>query len=173
MEKRIPKPSPLGEVLEKFFSQSGMKRRLADQRILDCWKKAVGRGIAEQTQPLRIQNRVLQVRVSNSVWMQQLQFMKGMILQKVREETGLMELEDLRFFLGEVNEESAPEGEEENREGIGSKIEENLTESEKEKIRKEVAGLSDPEMRRIFEKVFSLGLATGKAIRLGRKKEEE
>ena len=169
MNKRSQKPSPLGEVLEKFFSRSGMKRRLADQRILDAWKRAVGRGIAEQTQPLRIQNRVLQVRVSNSVWMQQLQFMKGMILQKVREETGVADLVDLRFFLGEVNEEDAGEGGAENRKEIEPKTLEDLTESEKERIRKEVAALSDPEMRKIFESVFSRGLAIGKTGRLGRK----
>ena len=173
MEKRIQKPSPLGEVLEKFFSQSGMKRRLADQRILDCWKKAVGRGIAEQTQPLRIQNRVLQVRVSNSVWMQQLQFMKGMILQKIREETGITNLEDLRFFLGEVNEGGAPDRGAETREEIAFKAEDHLTESEKERIRKGVAAISDPELRRVFESVFSRGLAVGKARLAEQKKEQE
>lgn len=173
MNKRAQKPSPLGEVLEKFFSRSGLKRRLADQKVLDSWKRAVGRGIAEQTQPLRIQNRVLQVRVSNSVWMQQLQFMKGMILQRVREETGVADLVDLRLFLGEVNEEDAVEGGAKNREEIEPKTLEDLTESEKERIRKEVAALSDPEMRKIFESVFSRGLAIGKTVRLGRKQEEE
>jgi len=158
MNKRAQRPSPVAEVLEKFFSRSGLKRRLTDQRILDSWKKAVGRGIAEQTQPLRIQNRVLQVRVSNSVWMQQLQFMKGMILQ---------------LFLGEVNEGGAPGGEEENRREIASHTEQKLTESEKERIRKEVARISDPEMRRIFERVFSRGLSAAKASRVGRKQEEE
>ena len=172
MNKRSQKPSPLGEVLEKFFSRSGLKRRLADQKVLDSWKRAVGRGIAEQTQPLRIQNRVLQVRVSNSVWMQQLQFMKGMILQRVREETGVADLVDLRLFLGEVNED-AVEGGAKNREEIEPKTLEDLTESEKDRIRKEVAALSDPEMRKIFESVFSRGLAIGKTFRLGRKQEEE
>lgn len=102
--------------------------------------------------------------------MQQLQFMKGMILQRIREETGITELDDLRFFLGQMD---ASEGQEEKQEGITSKTEENLTDDEKEKIRKEVAGLSDPEMRRIFEKVFSRGLAAGKAARRGRKQEAE
>jgi hypothetical protein len=173
MNKRSQKPSPLGEVLEKFFSRSGLKLRLADQRILDSWKRAVGGGIAEQTQPVRVQNRVLQVRVSNSVWMQELQFMKGMILQRVREETGVADLVDLRLFLGEVNEEGAVEGGAENRGEIEPKTLEDLTESEKDRIRKEVAALSDPEMRKIFESVFSRGLAIDKTVRLGRKQEEE
>jgi len=161
----------LGEVLESLFNRADLKERLADQRILDSWKKAVGRGIAEQTQPLRIQNRVLQVRVSNSVWMQQLQFMKGMILQKVREEAGVAGLADLRFFLGEVKEEDG-EGGAETREKGEPKTPEELTESEKERIRKEVSALSDPEMRKIFETVFSRGLAIGKSIRSGGKQEE-
>jgi len=166
MKKRAQKPSPLGEVLEKFFIRSGMKSRLMNQRILDSWKRAVGQGIAEQTQPLRIQNRVLQVRVANSVWMQQLQFMKGMILQKIREETGVAELDDLRLFLGELD---SSEGGEEDPGGISSRPVEDLTENERARIQKEVAGLSDPEMRRIFEKVFSRGLAASKTAHRGRK----
>ena len=41
--------------------------------------------------------------------------MKGMILQRVREETGVADLVDLRLFLGEVNEEGAVEEGAENR----------------------------------------------------------
>jgi hypothetical protein len=171
MNKRIQKPSPLGEVLENFFNRSGMRRRLAEQKVLDSWKRIVGRGIAEQTQPLRIQNGVLQVRVSHSVWMQQLQFMKGMILQKVREETGLADLEDLRLFLGELAGEGGAEDEAGGREEGETGIDGVLTENEKDRIRGEVAGLADPEMRRIFETVFSRSLAAGKAARPARKKE--
>ncbi len=159
--------------MEKYFSRSGMKRRLAEQRVLDSWKKAVGRGIAEQTQPLRVQNGVLQVRVSNSVWMQQLQFMKGMILQKVREETGVADLVDLRLFLGEVLSGGGPEADTGNREDRAPEPAETLTESEKERIRKEVSRLGDPEMRKVFESVFSRGLATGKMARRGGKQEAE
>jgi len=173
MSRKTPKPSPLGEILEKYFSRCGLKRRLAEQRILDSWKKIVGRGIAEQTQPLRIQNGVLQVRVSNSVWMQQLQFMKGMILKKVREETGAEDIEELRLFLGELTGGGEPEGNAERREDRGEKNDLLLTEKEKERVRVEVAGLADPEMRRIFESVFSRGLAAGKAARPRGKEEEE
>lgn len=173
MSRRILQPSSLGEILEKYFSRCGLKRRLAEQRILDSWKKIVGKGIAEQAQPLRIQNGVLQVRVSNSVWMQQLQFMKGMILQRVREETDAAGLEEVRFFLGELRARGDPEGNAESREDRGLKSGPLLTEEEKERIRVEVAGLADPEMRRIFESVFSRGLAAGKAPRPGEGREEE
>jgi len=169
MSRRAKRPSALGEVLENFFSRSGLNRRLNEQRVIGSWRRAVGRGIGEQTQPIRIQSRILQVRVSNSVWMQQLQFMKGMILTKIKEETGVEDLDDLRFFIGEV------EGGDENTEDYrrrkenGSKDWEKLSEFEMTRIRKEVEGLTDPEMRKIFESVFALGLAARKSTRRGEK----
>jgi hypothetical protein len=171
MSKRNPKPSPLGDVLEQYFSRCGMKRRLAEQRVLNSWEKIVGKGVAEQTRPLRIQNGVLQVRVANSVWMQQLQFMKGLILQKARGETGLEGLEEVRFFLGDLAGEADPE------EGAGGRGEGEpeadrpLTENEREKIRAATERLADPEMRKVFESVFSRGLTGGRNSRPGRKRE--
>jgi len=165
MNRRAKKPFPLGEVLEKYFGRSGLGARLKEQKALGSWRKAVGKGIGEQTQPIRIQNRVLQVRVSNSVWMQQLQFMKGMILKKIKEETGMEDLEDLRFFIGEV------EGEEGNAEPRPGGVEkqpkelEKLSEAEMTRIRKEVEVLADPEMRKIFEGIFARSFAMGKSLR--------
>ncbi len=102
MEKGRKSTSTLGEVLEPFFKSSGLKRRIQEKKLLDSWEKAVGVAIAERTQPIGVKNRVLQVRVSSSVWMQQLQFMKGLILQKLHEQAGNHFLQDLRFFLGEM-----------------------------------------------------------------------
>jgi hypothetical protein len=103
--------------------------------------------------------------------MQQLQFMKGMILKKVREETGLADLEDLRLFLGELTGEGGAEDDAGGRGEGEARIDQVLTENEKDRIRGEVAGLADPEMRKIFETVFSRSLAAGKAAGPGRKKE--
>ncbi len=153
----------MGEVLENFILHSGLNRRMREQRILDSWREVVGGGIAERTEPIRVQDKILQVRVSNSVWMQQLQYMKGMLLDKLKK-YGAEDLEDMRFFIGELKEDR-----EESREGEGEegrKEWEDLTESEKNYIKKEVATLSDPEMRRIFESVFARGFAVRKSGRM-------
>lgn len=171
--RRIQKPSPLGEVLESFFTRAGMKPRLAEQRILDAWEKAVGRGVADQTEPLRIQNGVLWVRVSHSGWMQQLHFLKATILERIREETEADTLKDLRLVIGDVS----GRGAEATREFSGgdppAPTGDAATEIEKERIRREVVGLADPEMREIFARVFSLGLGAAKTDRPGRRKEEK
>jgi hypothetical protein len=168
MKRRAKRPFPLGEILENFFGRSGLKARLTEQRALDSWGRAVGKGIGEQTQPIRIQNRVLQVRVSNSVWIQQLQFMKGMILSKIKEEPGMEDLEDLRFFIGEVEGGEGDDGIADHRPGEGereAKGWEKLSEAEMTRIRREVEALADPELRKIFESIFARSFAMGKTLR--------
>ncbi len=159
MGKGRKNPSPLGKVLEHFLKSSGLKRRIAEQKLLDSWEKAVGVAIAERTQPIGVKNRVLQVRVSSSVWMQQLQFLKELILQKLHEQTGNQFLQDVRFFLGEM--ESFVGGEKKKEEG-GGRPHSGLTAEEMERIEKVLSGIDDLEMREILSRVYSKGMEAGK-----------
>jgi len=161
MGKIRKNPSTLGEVLGHFLKSSGLKRRIQEQRILDSWEKAVGGAVAERTQPMGVKNRVLQVRVSSSVWMQQLQFMKGLILQKLHEQTGNHFLQDLRFFLGEM--EYSDGGVKKKEEGEGGGSSSGLTAEERERIEKALSGIHDSEMREILSRVFSKGMGAGKS----------
>ena len=159
MGKGRKSPSTLGEVLGPFLKSSGLKRRIQEKKLLDSWEKAVGVAIAERTQPMGVKNRVLQVRVSSSVWMQQLQFMKGLILKKLCEQTGIDHLQDVRFFLGEM--ESLVGGGKNKEEERGRSIS-GLTTEERERIEKALSGIDDCEMREILSRVYSKGLAAGK-----------
>jgi hypothetical protein len=164
MRKRLKRPPRLGEVLGHYFKRSGLSGKIQEQKILEAWERAVGEPIADRTQPIGVKNRVLQVKVTNSVWMQQLQFMKGLILQKLREQIGDHLLQDLRFFIGEVEPSVArgkkrPEGDP-GGQSLG------LTEAEKERIEKVLSGIIDPEMREILSRVYSKGVAAGKNRRI-------
>jgi predicted nucleic acid-binding Zn ribbon protein len=154
-------PSRLGEVLGHFLKSSGLKRRIEEQKVLDSWEKAVGVAVAERSQPVGVRNRVLQVKVSSSVWMQQLQFLKGLILEKLHEQTGNHFLQDLRFFLGEMesSDEEVKKKKEEEERGAPSP---DLTEEERERIEKALSGVRDPEMREILSRIYSKGIVAGK-----------
>ena len=160
MGKGRKNPSTLGEVLGHFLKSSGLKRRIQEQKLLDSWEKAVGLAIAERTQPIGVKNRVLQVRVSSSVWMQQLQFLKGLILEKLHEQPGNHFLQDVRFFLGEI--ESFVGGEEKKEEEKAGRPSFGLTAKERERIEKALSGIHDSEMREILSRVYSKGMAAEK-----------
>ena len=75
----------VGQVLEKYLNRADICARIQEQKIIGCWESVVGKGIAEVTQAVRVRNRVLQVKVTNSVWVQELQFHKELILKKLND----------------------------------------------------------------------------------------
>jgi hypothetical protein len=153
MEGRKTKPSPLGEILKIHCSRMGLSRRMNEQRLLGAWAEAVGEGVAERTQPMRIENGVLFLKVTNSVWMQQLQFMKELIIKKLHEKTGIDWVQDLRFYMGEVGD--LVQGEE--RQSVKRDLPP-PSESDMENIARQVSGVRDPEMKKILSELYSRAL---------------
>jgi hypothetical protein len=162
MRKGAKIPPSMGEVLGEFLKRTGINRRIEEQRLLDSWEKAVGEGVAERTQPIGVKNRILQIKVANSVWMQELQFKKELILQKLRQQTGENVLRGLRFFIGEIE----PRGGKDRNKKRGKTLPDgqsmDLTEVERERIDRELSGIKDPEMREILGRIYAKGLGVWK-----------
>ena len=152
----------MGEVLEGFFKRTGMNRRIQEQRILNCWEQAVGEGVAERTQPVSVRNRVLRVKVVNSVWMQELHFMKELIMQRLQQEAGNNILRDLRFFVGEIEPSGGKDRDKRNDVARMEGQSLGLTEGEKERIDRALSGIRDAEMREILGRIYAKGLAAWK-----------
>ncbi len=62
----------------------------------------MGPQIAAKAQPDRLREDVLYVRVSTSVWMHELQFMKQDIIEKLNGTLGAAAVSQIRFFIGDV-----------------------------------------------------------------------
>jgi len=154
MGKRTKKPLRVGDILKNYCNRVGLSRRMNEKRLLDAWEEAVGEAVAKRTEPMRIKNRILYLKVTNSVWMQQLQFMKEVIVKKLHEKTGIDFLQDIRFFIGEVGPMD--------KEAKGGNLKRDLTPlsgSDWEQINKEVSGVQDPEMQEILSGLYSKALA--------------
>jgi hypothetical protein len=152
---RQESPILLGRVLRPYIHRSGLVPRIRENRLIEAWEQIVGKGVAEATEPSRLQNRTLQVKVVNSVWMQQLQFHKKLMLEKVNEFLGEPFLQDLRFMLGE----KAAERKGKEREAVPIR---ELKREEKEKIEGAVGYLPDGEIREVLSRLFARGLAVEK-----------
>jgi len=74
--------------------------RLREYRVWEVWEEAVGEAVARKAQPSRMQNGRLFVTVSNSVWMQEMQFYKALIRDKVNQRLGTPLIKDIFFVLG-------------------------------------------------------------------------
>ena len=164
MKKRKKEPSTVGEILGRYLDQSGLRPRIREQRILDVWNQLVGEAIAEVTQPVRVRNRSLQVKVTHPVWIQQLQFHKKLIIQKVNDFLGGPFLQELRFVLGERDEVESPQ-----IDRGGRYPQRELRKEEQERIAQEVSGIHDGEIRDALFQLFAKGLTAERKPRSNRR----
>ena len=92
--------APIGELVGKLL---GKYRQESDQeltKIWDLWAGTVGGPIAENTRPAAFKGKILIVYVSSSTWMQQLQFLKKDIIEKVNNALGKDLVEEIKFRIG-------------------------------------------------------------------------
>jgi hypothetical protein len=105
MDKMDKKDSPLerlGTVLEKSLKRLDLAGRLDDYGVWPIWNDTVGTTIARNAQPEKIRNGTLFVKVSSPVWMQQLQYMKELIAEKLNQQLGSELIKNIFFIVGRL-----------------------------------------------------------------------
>jgi predicted nucleic acid-binding Zn ribbon protein len=101
--KKMNKPAPLGTVLEQAVKASRIDVDLDAYRLWQQWEDVIGAAIAQNTRPEAIKGKLLLVNVSSAPWMQQLQFLKPELIQKLNQTLGKELVEDIRFQIGRIN----------------------------------------------------------------------
>ena len=96
------KPQPIHSILEKTLKSLEIDVPLRTYSIMGAWKEIVGESVAAQSQPRSIRNRILFIDVIHPTWMQQLQFLKSTLLEKVNTYLGEPLIQDIRFKLGKI-----------------------------------------------------------------------
>ena len=62
----------MGDLLEEFFARPYVAAKVAEGRLPDTWREVVGDAVANLTTDLRLENRILYVRLQSSVVRQEL-----------------------------------------------------------------------------------------------------
>jgi predicted nucleic acid-binding Zn ribbon protein len=68
--------------------------------ILEIWEDALGEQISGHARPAAYKNRLLWVEVANSVWHQQLQFLKPDMIARINHKLGIALVENIKFKVG-------------------------------------------------------------------------
>ena len=89
----------LGDVLGKSLKRLELATRLDEYGVWPVWNDVVGNPIARNAQPEKIRNGTLFVKVSSPVWMQQLQFMKELIAEKLNQRLGTQVVKNIFFVV--------------------------------------------------------------------------
>lgn len=103
-------PKKVGGVLETVVSRLGLRRDLDDYRVFDAWERVVGKQIAQNAQPVRLDAKRLVVNVKSAVWMQELALLREDIRRRINEWMGREIVQDLFLVLGPPHEDETKTG---------------------------------------------------------------
>lgn len=97
------KPQSIRSILEKTIKTLEIDAPLKTYSVMGAWKEIVGEPVAIHSKPYSIRNRILFIEVSHPTWMQQLQFLKLTLLEKINHFLGEPLIQDIRFKVGKIS----------------------------------------------------------------------
>jgi hypothetical protein len=90
-----------GTILAGLAHRLGLESKLFEARLRRQWPDIVGEPIAIHTRPDQIRFKKLTILVHNSVWLQQLTFLKPVLLEKVNAIAGELLVTEIVLRIGE------------------------------------------------------------------------
>lgn len=156
----MPRASSAGALLRELLGRWGMEAKMREYRAWAVWDEVVGPQIAARARPAKIRNGVLEVRVDQPVWMQQLQLMKPKILSRLNERLGESVIADIYWRRGRLEQSGTAAN-------PGSGLSSNrrkvpLDPEEHSAIEAALAPVTDPEVRQGLRSLFSRQLQSAK-----------
>lgn len=91
-----------GAILSGLAKRLGLETRLLELRLQHDWHDIIGEPIASHTWPTQIRFKKLYLVVQNSVWLQQLTFLKPTLLAKLRDAAGTELIGEIVLRVGEI-----------------------------------------------------------------------
>jgi predicted nucleic acid-binding Zn ribbon protein len=91
-----------GTILSGLSKRLGLESRLVELRLQHQWRDIVGEPMASHTWPANIRFKKLYLIVRNSVWLQQLTFLKPALLTKLQADAGPELVTDIVGRVGEL-----------------------------------------------------------------------
>jgi predicted nucleic acid-binding Zn ribbon protein len=96
---RSGRPLRLGDVLRAALDRLTVGNELADYALWVHWDAVVGPTLARHAQPLRLRRGVLSVSVDSAEWMQEIQFLKHELRERLNARLGRAVVRDVFVVL--------------------------------------------------------------------------
>ena len=135
----------VGDVLGNSLKRLDLSFRLDEYGVWPIWNDVVGKTIALNAQPEKIRNGTLFVKVTSPVWMQQLQFMKQMIAEKLNQRLKREIVKNIFFVVGRIDSASPPEA---------ATVAPLVADQEPKLDEQFLETVTDPELRQAFKRLL-------------------
>lgn len=99
MMSRSQRSSLIGDVLPHVLSKLNLDKPLREYRAVEVWEEAVGEKLYQHARAVSIHQGVVLVEVDTSVWMQEIQFHKRRILNRLEQLCGEGSVRELKCVM--------------------------------------------------------------------------
>ena len=89
---------PIGQLIDQFIQSIGIGEKIEENFAIAHWDRVVGKEISEQTEPYKIADGILFVKVSDPSWRNELQFFKNEIINKLNKILKNTVVKDIKFY---------------------------------------------------------------------------
>lgn len=79
----------MGDLLKEFFSRPYVAAKVAEGKLPDTWREIVGERAAAETVELKLENRVLYVRIRSSILRSELFYQREALRREINERSGV------------------------------------------------------------------------------------
>lgn len=86
---RRTKTMLMGELLDEFFKRPHIAAKVAEGRLPEIWREIVGDRAAGVTTELRLENRILHVRIQSSVLRSELFYQREALREEINRHAGV------------------------------------------------------------------------------------
>ena len=87
----------IGEMIRKFFRQTGLESPLNEYRLVQAWRDVVGPAITKYTSNLYIKNQILYVHLTSSVLRQELMMGRDILVRNLNAKVGAQVIVNIIF----------------------------------------------------------------------------
>jgi hypothetical protein len=139
----------LRRALERSLRDLGLQKRLKTEQLSVLWPKIIGPSVAKIAHPAQCRNGTLFIDVADSVWIQELKFQEGALVEQLNDALGEPLVRRLFFQLARTP--PAPEPSSPCESSTAPPAVPTLDPQQELALEREVAGVRDPELREILK----------------------
>jgi hypothetical protein len=140
--------SSLRKALEQSMREIGLQKRLKTEQLSMLWPKVVGPIVAKVAYPAQFRRGTLFIDVVDNVWMQELKFREGELIERLNDAVGELLVRRLFWQLARTHPpELGPQGETE----TSVPAVPSLDPQQELALEREVADVRDPQLREVLK----------------------
>jgi predicted nucleic acid-binding Zn ribbon protein len=99
VRKRLKAPLSLRDILPQALKPQGMNLKVGLYQLEQKWPALVGELLDRKSRPLRLQGKRLFIGVAGSSWANEMEYLRPVLLEKIRKEMPELGITDIRFQI--------------------------------------------------------------------------